>query len=44
MNDLVIVTFGELTDARAGSFELERLASEDRITVHAGALVMRGAD
>ena len=44
MNDLVIVTFGELTEARAGSFELERLASEDRITVHAGALVMRGAD
>lgn len=44
MNDLVIVTFSELSDARAASSELERLASEARITVHARALVVRGAD
>lgn len=44
MNDVVIVTFGELTEARAASSELERLAGEDHITVSAGALVVRDSD
>jgi uncharacterized membrane protein len=44
MNDVVIATFSELSDARAASSELERLASEGVITVRAGAVVVREAD
>lgn len=44
MNDLVIVTFDELAEARAGFFELERLATKGHVTVRAGALVVRDAD
>lgn len=44
MNDVVIATFSDLSDARAASSELERLAREGAITVHAGAVVVREPD
>ena len=44
MDDVVIVTFDELSQARAASTELGRLADLDLIAIRSGALVVRDPD
>ncbi|MDQ4098321.1 MAG: DUF1269 domain-containing protein [Actinomycetota bacterium] len=44
MNEVLIVTFDQLTAARDAMSRLRRLADDDAVNVHAAAIVVRDAD